>query len=101
MIAQLSLRTVLPTRTSRFLAAAIIALAITPFTAPFSAFDLAEVVSLHVHSSDAQLKLAKDTTDFVFISTSAIPLLLVASFDGAPLSNRIDVRPVRVLVLRI
>lgn len=101
MIAQLSLRTVLPTRTSRFLAAAIIALAFTPFTAPFSAFDLAEVVTLHLHSGDAQLKLAKDTTDFVCISTSVMPLALVASFDGALLSNRVDVVPVRVLVLRI
>ena len=101
MMAQLSLRTVLPTRTSRFLAAAIILLAITPFTAPFSAFDLAEMVSPHVHSSDAQLKVAKDTTDFVLVSTSPILLALVASFDGASLSNRIDVHPVRVLVLRI
>jgi len=101
MFAQLSLRTVLPTRTSRLLAAVIIALAFTPFTAPFSTFDLAEVVSLHVHSSDAQLKLAKDTTDFVCISTSVIVLALVASFDVASLLNRVDVRPVRVLVLRI
>jgi hypothetical protein len=101
MMAQLSLRTVLPTRTSRLLAAAIILLAITPFTAPFSAFDPAEMVSPHVHSSDAQLKVAKDATDFVLISTSPISLALVASLDGVPPSNRIDVHPVRVLVLRI
>jgi hypothetical protein len=102
MIAQLSLRSVLSTRMARIMAAAIIALAISPFTAPFSTFDLAEIVSQHaLHSGDPQLKVTQDTTDCVFTMASAIPVALEASFDGASLSNRIDVRPVRVLVLRI
>ena len=102
MIAQLSLRTVLSTRVARLMAAAIIALAVSPFTAPFSTFEAAEIAAGQVlHSDDGQLKVAQDATDCDFVTPSATPLALDRSLDGASLSNRIDVRPVRVLVLRI
>jgi hypothetical protein len=102
MIAPLSVRTVLPTWLARFFAAAIIVLAVSPFTAPFSTFDAAEIASDQVlHAGDAQVKIAQDTTDFVFNPASAIPTALETAFDGAALSNRLDVRPIRVLVLRI
>jgi hypothetical protein len=102
MIAPLSIRTVLPTWLARFFAAAIIVLAVSPFTAPFSTFDAAEIARDQVlHAGDAQLKIAQDATDFVFNPASTIPTALETAFDGATLSNRLDVRPIRVVVLRI
>jgi hypothetical protein len=102
MIVPLRVRTVLSTRLAGFFAAAIIVLSVSPFTAPFSTFDAAEIASEQVlHAGDAPVKVAQDTTDFDFVPASAVPTALETAFDGAALSNCLDVRPIRVLVLRI
>ena len=61
---------------SRFFAAFIVVLAITPFTAPFSSFGVAEFVSEKaLHGSSDSGKLADDLTDLAFLVVHALPTL--------------------------
>ena len=97
-----SVRRVLATRLAKFLAAAIIVLGISPLTAPFATFDAAEIAWARVlHAGDAQLKVVQDTTDVTFITISTSPLTLHLALDSARLTDRTDIRPIRILVLRI
>ena len=102
MIAHLSVRTVLATRLAKFMAAAIVVLAILPFTAPFSSFAAVEIVSEQIlHAGASQLKTVQDTTDLAFLTTSALLLMFFFAMDRASMSDRPDVRRIRILVLRI
>jgi hypothetical protein len=95
-------RTVLRSRIAKIFAAAIIVLAILPFTAPFSTFAVAEIASERIlHSGAAQLKLVEDTTTVAFISMNALDVTLGASVDSVLPAALIDGQRVRALVLRI
>ena len=102
MTASFSVSSILATRAARWMAAAIIVLGISPFTAPFSTFDAAEIAAEQIlHSGDAQLKVVQDATDVACSMSDALPPAFLAVFDPLMVSNPTDVHPVKVLVLRI
>jgi len=102
MSVDMSSRTVLRTRIAKIFAASIIVLTILPFTAPFSTFAVAEIVSERIlHLGAAQLKLAEDTTTVTFISVNALDLTLDASIDSVLPAALIDGQHTHALVLRI
>jgi hypothetical protein len=73
-----------------------------PFTAPFSTFDNVEIVgeqSLHV--SAPQAKAAQDLTDLFCLPTTACALTLDDTVQSVGFGDASDVRPFRVIVLRI
>ena len=73
---------------SRFFAGLIVVLAITPFTAPFSSFGLAELVSeKSLHGSSDSGKLADDLTDLAFLVVHALPTL-AADYGFGPGDDR-------------
>jgi hypothetical protein len=95
-------RIVLRTGIAKFFAAAIIVLALLPFTAPFSTFAVAEIASeRNLHSGAAQLKLVEDTTPVSFVSMNAFDVTLGASVDSVLPAALIDGQRIRALVLRI
>jgi hypothetical protein len=98
----LSVRTVLGTYVAKFLAAAIVVLALVPFTAPFSTFDAVEIVAEQVvHVNAPQTKAVQDLTDALCLPTTACALTLDDTVQAVGLADSTDVRPFRVLVLRI
>ena len=102
MADDLTIRTVLGTYVAKFLAAAIVVLALVPFTAPFSTFDALEIVSEQVlHSNAVQTKAVQDMTDVLSLPTAACTLILSTAIHSAALADSTDVLPFRVLVLRI
>jgi hypothetical protein len=97
-----SLRTVLGTSVAKFLAAAIVVLALVPFTAPFSTFDAVEIVAEQVvHMNAPQAKAVQGLTDALFLPTTACALTLDGTVQAVGLAVSTDVRPFPVLVLRI
>ena len=101
MADDLSVRTVLETPVAKFLAAAIVVLAVMPFTAPFSTFDAVEIVSEHaLHANAVQTKAVQDMTDVVHAPTAACALRFDHTILSVGLADSIDVPPFRVLVLR-
>ena len=102
MADDLSVRTVLGTYVAKFLAATIVVLTLTPFTAPFSTFDAAEIVSEQVlHSNASPAKTVQDMTDVLSLPPAACALTLSNTIQSAALADCNDVRPFLVLVLRI
>jgi hypothetical protein len=102
MTDDLSVRTVLGTSVAKFLAAAIVVLALVPFTAPFSTFDSVEIVAEQaVHLNAPQTKTVQDLTDVLCIPTTACALTLDDTVQAVGLAHSTDGRPFRVLVLRI
>ena len=102
MTAYFSVNAILATCAARWMAAAIIVLGISPFTAPFSTFDGAEIAAEQIlHSCDAPLKVVQDATDFTCLTSCATPLAFVSAFDPLMRPDITDVFPVKVLVLRI
>jgi hypothetical protein len=102
MAGDLTIRTVLDTRAARFLAAAIVVLAVMPFTAPFSTFDAVEIVSEQVlHANAAQTNVVQDMSDVLCPPTAACALMVSIAIQSTALADRTDVLPFRVLVLRI
>src|SRR5215510_4342021 len=98
MADDLTVRTVLGTSIAKFLAAAIVVLALVPFTGPFSTFDALEIVSEQVlHSNAVQAKAAQDTTDVLSLPTAACALVLSTAVHSAALADSTDVLPFRVL----
>src|SRR5262245_34964879 len=102
MAGDLSVRTVLRTYVAKFLAAALVVLTLTPFTAPFSTFDAVEIVSEQVlHSNASPAKTVQDMTDVLPLPTAAHALTLSNTIQGVVPADFTDVRPFLVLVLRI
>ena len=102
MSPHLRVRTVLVTRLARFAAAVIIVLGISPFTAPFSTFDPAEILSEQVlHAGASQVKAVQDISECLLVSAGTSPLMLDVIVDGLRVADLLSIRPVRVVVLRI
>lgn len=102
MAGDLSVRTVLGTSVAKFLAAAIVVLALVPFTAPFSTFDAVEIVGEQVvHVNAPPIKAIQDLSDVLCVPTTACGLTLNGTVASVALADATDVRPFRVLVLRI
>ena len=102
MADDLSVRTVLGTFAAKFLAALIVVLTLTPFTAPFSTFDAVEIASEQVlHNNASPAKTAPDMTDVLSVPTAACALMLSSAVQSIALADGTDVPPFRVLVLRI
>ena len=102
MADDLSVRTVLDTSVAKFLAAAIVVLAVVPFTAPFSTFDAVEIaVEQVVHVNAPQAKAVQDLTDVLCLPATACALMLDDTVQAVGFAHSTDVRPFRVLVLRI
>jgi hypothetical protein len=98
----LSVRTVLGTSIAKVLAATIVVLALVPFTAPFSTFDAVEIVAEQVvHVNAPQTKVVQDLTDVLCLPATACALTLDDTVQAVGLADSTDVRPFRVLVLRI
>jgi hypothetical protein len=98
----LSVRTVLGTSIAKVLAATIVVLALVPFTAPFSTFDAVEIVAEQVvHVNAPQTKVVQDLTDVRCLPATACALTLDDTVQAVGLADSTDVRPFRVLVLRI
>jgi hypothetical protein len=102
MADDLSVRTVLGTYVAKFLAATIVVLALTPFTAPFSTFDAAEIVSEQVlHANALPAKAVQDITDVLTLPPAACGLTPSHTIHSTALAECNDVRPFLVVVLRI
>ena len=102
MADDLTVRTVLGTSIAKFLAAAIVVLALVPFTAPFSTFDAVEIASEQVlHSNAVQTKAVQGMTDVLSLPTTACTLMFSTAVHSAAPADSTDVLPFRVLVLRI
>ena|SRR5580765_1063931 len=87
---------------SRFFAAFIVVLAITPFTAPFSSFGVAEFVGeKSLHGSSDSGKLADDLTDLAFLVVQALPTLAADYGSARATIARPDLRVIQTHVLRI
>lgn len=87
---------------SRFFAGLIVVLAISPFTAPFSSFGLAELVGeKSLHGSSDFGKLADDLADLALLVVHVLPTL--AADDGLTRAAivRPDLRAIETHVLRI
>ena len=97
----LCLRTVLNTRFARALAAVIIVLAITPFTAPFSSFNPVEIVSEQVLHAGTSAKAAQDTTDLDALALGEALFTRPIVLDAVRLSELSVAGPISVVVLRI
>lgn len=80
----------------------LIALAISPVTAPFSALPLVDLLADSPFQNDhSSLKTAKDLSDFDFI-TGTLSLSNLAFFSPAHVSALpVNFHPLRPLVLRI
>ena len=102
MAGDLSVRTVLGTYVAKLLAAMIVVLALMPFTAPFSTFDAVEIVAEQVlHVNVPQTKAVQDLTDVLCLPATAYALTPHDTVLSVGLADSTDVRPFRVLVLRI
>ncbi len=87
---------------AKFFAALLIALTVSPFTAPFATIDIAELVGGKTFDATAPAsKLAQDLTDCSFITASVLPQDIGVSRAVACRFQRTLARPVLVLVLRI
>lgn len=91
------------TALARFLAAMLVALAISPFTAPFSAVDVAELdggTPLHLAQASA-LKALKDVATLDPFIVAFVPSSFWAAAFRDLLNGHLSIRPILVLVLRI
>ena len=102
MADDLTVRTVLGTSLAKFLAAAIVVLALVPLTAPFATFDAVEIAAEQVvHANAAQTKTVQNMTDTLCLSIDTSTLMLSTAVHSAAPADCRDVLPFRVLVLRI
>jgi hypothetical protein len=87
---------------AKFFAASLFVLVVSPLTAPFSTFDLAEILcepSLHVDAGD--VKLIQDVIDLAGIVADISPALIDVRCPTARRTEPPDVQPLSPLVLRI
>jgi hypothetical protein len=84
-------------------AALLIALTLTPFTAPFSTIDIAEIVGDRPLNSNIKTgpKASPDESDFCALTPSELFAEVFTLFESVRLSHLTDTRHVRSVVLRI
>jgi hypothetical protein len=97
-----SLRAVHRSRLAKFFAVCLVALSVSPFTAPFSTFDKAEILGeTAVYAGHGSAKLVQEATDVGAAVVSVPELFTGAVCQLAGWVLRIAVRSHRSLVLRI
>jgi hypothetical protein len=84
----------------RICAFCLVALAVSPFTAPFSTFDQPIVSPTHDESVSAS-KTLQDTTPIAFTSSSSEIASPCITFQAAALSHFVDSARICPLVLRL
>jgi hypothetical protein len=95
-------RDVLNTRLAKVTAILILALTVSPFTAPFFTHDSADFALEQVlQPADVPAKGAQDTADFVLTTPGTASLPLPLGVEPVLVTDRVDTRPSHVMVLRI
>jgi len=89
---------------AKVFAVCLVALAVTPFTAPFSLFDLADLFgspSSHGFTGDSDKQVKTSTDSLVGVTRSLAPSLTITALDGTAGSCLERHRAAAPLVLRI